>query len=93
MNAVFTPIEKENIEGLHFPDVDVLNDKQEILQRKQDLERAMALGNTEHVKIKIFFEDDKEQLVTHTTVWAVTPERIVLKKGVVIPIHRIHRII
>lgn len=93
MNAVFNPIEKENIDGLHFPETDVLTDAQEIRQRKQDLEKAMALGNTEHIKIQIFFEDDKEKLVTNTTVWAVTPERIVLKKGVVIPIHRIHRIL
>lgn len=93
MNSTFTPIEKENIEGLHFPADDVLTDKHEIFQRKQDLEKAMAMGNTEHVKIEIFFEDDKEQYVTNTTVWAVTPEHIVLKKGVTIPINRIYRII
>lgn len=93
MEITFNPIEKENIEGLHFPETDVLTDKQEINQRKNDLEKAMALGNIEHVKIQIFFEDDKEKLVVNTTVWAVTPERIVLKKGVIIPIHRIYRIV
>ncbi|HLV45522.1 MAG TPA: hypothetical protein VKY32_00625 [Flavobacterium sp.] len=93
MEVTFNPIEKENIEGLHFPETDVLTDKQEINQRKNDLEKAMALGNIEHVKIQIFFEDDKEKLVVNTTVWAVTPERIVLKKGVIIPIHRIYRIV
>lgn len=93
MDSVFNPIEKENIAGLKFPESDVLTDEQEIRQRKQDLEKAMALGNTEHVKIQIFFEDDKEKLVVNMTVWAVTPERIVLKKGVIIPIHRIHKIL
>ncbi|WKW47163.1 hypothetical protein P3875_03640 [Myroides sp. JBRI-B21084] len=93
MTTTFKLIEKEDIAHLVFPTNDVLQNKQEILQRKQDLEKAMAIGNTDHVKIEIFFEDDKEQLVTNTTVWAVTPEHIVLKKGVTIPINRIYRII
>lgn len=53
----------------------------------------MAMGNTDHVKIEIFFEDDTNQLVANTTVWAVTPEHLVLKKGVTIPVNRIYRII
>ena len=91
MNLAFKPIEKEDIEGLNFPANDVLTDAHEIAHRKRELEKAMALGNTDHVKIEIFFEDDKNQLVTNTTVWAVTPEHIVLKKGVTIPINRIYR--
>lgn len=93
MTTTFKPIEKEDIAKLHFPAEDVLTDKHEIFQRKQDLEKAMAMGNTDHVKIEIFFEDDKNQLVTNTTVWAVTPEHLVLKKGVTIPVNRIYRII
>jgi len=93
MNVAFKPIEKEDIEGLIFPANDVLTDPHEISQRKRDLEKAMAIGNIDQTKIEIFFEDDKETLVTNTTVWAVTPVHIVLKKGVTIPIHRIHRII
>ncbi|KAA5538303.1 hypothetical protein [Paenimyroides baculatum] len=93
MTTTFKPIEKEDIAKLHFPAEDVLTDKHEIFQRKQDLEKAMAMGNTDHVKIEIFFEDDKNQLVANTTVWAVTPEHLVLKKGVTIPVNRIYRII
>lgn len=93
MTTTFKPIEKEDIAHLIFPTDDVLTDKHEIFQRKQDLEKAMAMGNTDHVKIEIFFEDDKNQLVTNTTVWAVTPEHLVLKKGVTIPVNRIYRII
>lgn len=93
MNVAFKPIEKEDIEGLNFPANDVLTDPQEIAQRRRDLEKAMAIGNIDQTKIEIFFEDDKQTLVTNTTVWAVTPVHIVLKKGVTIPIHRIHRII
>ena len=83
MNLAFKPIEKEDIEGLNFPAEEVLADSQEIAHRKQELENAMALGNT---------EDDKDLWVTNTTVWAVTPVHIVLKKGVTIPINRIYRI-
>lgn len=93
MTTTFKPIEKEDVAKLHFPAEDVLTDKHEIFQRKQDLEKAMAMGNTDHVKIEIFFEDDKNQLVANTTVWAVTPEHLVLKKGVTIPVNRIYRII
>ncbi len=93
MTTTFKPIEKEDIAQLVFPITDVLTDKHEIFQRKQDLEKAMAMGNTDHVKIEIFFEDDTNQLVTNTTVWAVTPEHLVLKKGVTIPVNRIYRII
>ena len=92
MNLEFKPIEKENIEGLNFPATDVLTDPQEIVNRKGELENAMAMGNIDHVKIAIFFEDDKDLWVTNTTIWAVTPEHIVLKKGVTIPINRIYRI-
>lgn len=93
MTTTFKPIEKEDIAHLVFPTNDVLTDKHEIFQRRQDLEKAMAMGNTDQVKIEIFFADDQNQLVTNTTVWAVTPEHLVLKKGVTIPVNRIYRII
>lgn len=91
-NLAFKPIEKENIETLNFPTEDVLTDKIEIANRKTELERAMTMGNIDHVKIAIFFEDDKDLYVTNTTIWAVTPVHIVLKKGVTIPVNRIYRI-
>ena len=52
----------------------------------------MALGNLEHTKIKIYFEDDKSRKLVETTVWGVTDKRVILKKGVVIPINRVHKI-
>ena len=50
-------IEKENISGLKFPDTDVLTSVEEIKIRFTNLERALKLGNLEHNKIKIVFED------------------------------------
>jgi hypothetical protein len=69
----------------------VLQDKEAIQQRNNDLNRAQALGNLEHSKIKIFFEDNHSKKVVETTVWAVTDNSVVLKKGVEIPINRIYK--
>jgi uncharacterized protein (UPF0248 family) len=85
-------IEKENIRGLKFPDEDVLISKDEIKIRNAELERAMKLGNLEHNKIKIVFEDSEGVKQVETTVWGVTDKRVILKQGVLIPIHRIHEI-
>lgn len=84
------PIEKEKISGLKFPYSDVLLDKDDIKIRSMNLERALKLGNLEHNKIKIVFEDSEGIKQVETTVWGVTDKRVILKQGVVIPIHRIH---
>lgn len=86
----FEIIEKEMIENLRFPSTEVLGDLSKINERTNDLERALSLGNLEHSKIKIFFEDDLSCKVVETTVWAVTDKRVILKQGVGIPINRIH---
>lgn len=91
MNANFEIIEKEAIENLHFPEIDVLEDNEAINQRNSDLDRALSLGNLEHSKIKIYFEDDQSKKVVETTIWGVTDKRVILKKGVVIPINRIYK--
>lgn len=85
-------IEKENIRGLKFPDNEVLASKDAIRIRQSNLERALKLGNLEHNKIKIVFEDSEGIKLVETTVWGVTDKRVILKQGVLIPIHRIHEI-
>ena len=85
-------IEKEDICGLKFPKNDVLLSQDEIEIRYLNLERALKLGNLEHNKIKIVFEDDAGVKQVETTVWGVTDKRVILKQGVLIPIHRIHEI-
>ena len=93
MNDDFEIIDKENIHTLKFPNIDVLDDAEAIIQRVNDLIRAQALGNLEHSKIKIFFEDDHSKKLVETTVWAVTDINVVLKKGVGIPINRIYKLL
>ncbi len=92
MTTTFEPIDKEKIQSLKFPNGEVLTDKALIKEREAELNRALALGNLERAKIKIYFEDDLSQKLVETTVWGVTDKRVILKQGVVIPIHRIHKI-
>jgi hypothetical protein len=89
MTIDFEIIEKEKIGTLKFPRSEVLEDVSAIKERKNELQRALALGNLEHSKIQIYFEDDKSKKMVETTVWAVTDQSVVLKKGVGIPINRI----
>jgi hypothetical protein len=85
-------IDKEAVAGLHFPKQDVLNSKEAVRERETELHRALTLGNLERTKIKIYFEDDAGLKVVDTTVWGLTDKRVILKQGLVIPIHRVHRL-
>ncbi|OUD36448.1 hypothetical protein [Flavobacterium sp. FPG59] len=92
MTEDFITIDKEAIAALKFPNTDVLEDNDQIKMRISEVNRALSLGNLEHSKIKIFFEDVESKKVVDTTVWAVTDKNIILKQGVMIPIHRIHKL-
>lgn len=85
-------IDKEAVAGLRFPAQDVLTRKEEIRERETELHRALTLGNLEQTKIKIYFEDETGLKVVDTTVWGLTDKRVILKQGLVIPIHRVHRL-
>ncbi|MDI6033656.1 hypothetical protein QLS91_11275 [Flavobacterium sp. LB2P84] len=92
MTEEFKIIDKEDIVLLKFPTTDVLDDVDEIKTRISDINRALSLGNLEHSKIKIFFEDDESKKIVDTTVWGVTDKNVMLKQGVMIPIHRIYKL-
>ncbi|MEQ1732207.1 MAG: hypothetical protein ABL940_00955 [Bacteroidia bacterium] len=85
-------VDKESIAELSYPATDVLATKEEMVQRKLDAERATLLGNNEHSKVKIIFEDNINTKQVETTIWGTTDKRIILKGGMVIPLHRIHEI-
>ena len=93
MSIEFQLIDKEAVKELHFPNTEVFTEKEAILQRMNDLDRALSLGNLEHGKIKIFFEDDISKKSIETTIWGVTDSRVILKQGLVIPVNRIHKIV
>lgn len=92
MDKGFELVEKESVPSFHFPTDEVLKSATDKKLRQMELDRAIALGNLEHQKVKIYFEDDKKKKVVHTTIWAVTEDAIVLKQNVVIPIRRIHKL-
>ena len=92
MTDQFKIIDKEDIALLKFPATDVLEDDNEIKTRLGEINRALALGNLEHSKIQIFFEDSESKYKVDTTVWAVTDKNVVLKQGVRIPISRIYKL-
>ena len=92
MSTDYQSIMKEDLGNMIFPSEDVLNDKQEIILRMHHLNQALALGNLEKIKMKIYFADDRSQYEVNTTIWGITNKNIILKRGVTIPIHRILRI-
>ncbi len=82
-------LDKEAVSDLRFPEPDVLFNVAAIAKRKVEIERAVYLGNTEHTKVRIVFEDTAGLKQIETTIWGSTDKRIILKSGMVIPIHRI----
>lgn len=94
INYTYTPIliEKENIQGLKFPNTDVLLLTDDIKIRYFNLDRALKLGNWEHYKIIIVFEDMVGLKQVETTVWGVTDKLVILKQNAFIPIHRIYEV-
>jgi hypothetical protein len=88
----FAKIDKEAISGLRFPENEVLKDPNSIVDRNLALNRALSLGNLEHSKARIYFEDDTSLKMVETTVWGLTDKRVILKQGIVIPINRIHSV-
>jgi len=81
---------KEYLYALRFPSEDVLTDRVSKKSRLFCLKRAMRLGNLLKNKVTIYFKDSHEKLIRiQSTVWAVTQKDVVLKKGVILPLHRI----
>jgi hypothetical protein len=81
---------KEHLHLLHFPKEDVLSHAHQHRLRSVQLVRAMRLGNLLKNKVSIYFKDSHQRLIRiNTTIWGVTMESVVLKKGVIIPIKSI----
>ena len=85
-------IAKEKIENSTFPKRDVLSSEKEKKSLYTKIHRATTLGNIENHKVFIFFEDRGGLKKVFTTIWAQTKEKVVLKKGLTIPVHRIYDI-
>ncbi len=86
-------VEKETIANMNFPEAEVLAGQEEINTRQYEAERAMKLGNFFKDKVKIIFEDNESLKMVETTIWGVIDKRLLLKRGLVLPIYRVHEII
>lgn len=84
-----TLIPKEQIPALRFPQEPVpitMDQRRNILRT---LQLATRLGNAEHGKCRIVFQDDQGLKAVETTIWAFDPDNIVLKYGNTIPVSRV----
>jgi len=87
-----TELKKEDISEQKFVTLQHHDDPVFSKQCRNDLERAVYLGNSEHQKVKIIFETTEGTMVTDTTVWNLTENYIILRGNTDIPIRAIHRI-
>lgn len=86
-------VDRESLESISFPSEEVLEDVRARQERSSRIHRATSLGNLELKKVMIVFDDGRGIKKVHTTIWAQTFEKIVLKDGIIIPVHRIVDII
>ncbi|REG88803.1 hypothetical protein [Winogradskyella sediminis] len=83
-------IEKEDIPQIKFSQNETLLSFKKRKLRAYYLERGTQLGNLLKTKVKIYFMDSSNKLLSvNTTIWAVTSNFVVLKQGITIPKHSI----
>ncbi|MBP7407535.1 MAG: hypothetical protein KA941_02135 [Flavobacteriales bacterium] len=82
-------IPKERIPSLRFPRQPVPITAERQMEIMGKLQWATRLGNAEHGKCRIHFQDDEGTKAVETTIWAFDSENIVLKYGMSIPISRV----
>ncbi len=85
-------VDKMLLSDLRFPSSEVLDNKAAIMERITNLHNATSLGNLSKHKVIITFQDTESIKQVHTTIWAITDRKILLKAGRSIPINRIHKV-
>lgn len=90
MLTMAVEIPKEQVPLLKFPTDEVLPAVDDRNERSRIIHQATALGNLEKHKVVIVFSDFEGVKKVHTTIWAQTDRKVVLKGGVHIPVNRIH---
>lgn len=86
-NAQIIP--KEQISSLRFPRQPLALSERERTVILKNMAKTTRLGNAEHGKCRIVFQDDEGVKAVETTIWTFDPENIVLKYGMVIPVARV----
>ncbi len=86
-------VNKEEISGFQFVSFDVLDNAEQRMQRKFNLEEAMKVSNTDKAKSIVYFMTDGGIRFVETTIWAVTDEQVVFKGGASIPVNCVLKVI
>lgn len=86
-------VQKDEISRMNFGKGEVLTLPGQAEERRKALEQAVVLGNTYKGKTKIIFEDMEGIKQVETHLWGITDKWVILKRGIVIPINRIHKVI
>jgi hypothetical protein len=82
-------IPKEQIASLRFPRQPLMLTESERSGILRCMAEATRLGNSEHGKCRIVFQDDEGLKAVETTIWTFDPDNIVLKYGMTIPVARV----
>ena len=82
-------IPKEQVSSLRFPRQALMLSESERSGILHNMEEATRLGNTEHGKCRIVFQDDEGLKAVETTIWTYDADNIVLKYGMILPISRV----
>ena len=90
-------LEEENKDKINLLFLIDDQDKKEMFEIKHKISKsveeiAKSIDINFLIKTKLVFEDDDciRQIETH--IWGLTDKRVILKQGIVIPIHRIHEV-
>ena len=86
-------IEKSDLQKIRFTKIEVLENEEEKMNRKINLQKALQLGNLYKQKVSIYFENEGSKKHTHATVWHVDDKNVCLKGGAFIPVHSIYKIV
>jgi len=89
IHAIPTLIEKELIPNLKFKSSASFKQQENLMER---LLEATKMGNNDHIKIAIIFQDDEGLKRVETTVWATGDKYICLKGGVWLSINHIKEV-
>lgn len=84
-----TLIAKETIPSLKFKTTVSFKQQENLMER---LLEATKMGNNDHIKIAIIFQDDEGMKRVETTIWATGAKYICLKGGVWLPIDHIKEV-
>ena len=87
--SAYRLIERQDLNGLHFEQVDVQPDEELRQARWKLLHKATFEGNVEERKVTIYVTAKEGHFAIHTTLWACTEDKVVFKNGEELPIRAI----